>query len=200
MTSKHWLNLKANKIILIGSPRTGSYYVYDKLYDNTYKDFDEIFFCIDKKPREIIENRIQEFNNSSKCIAKLIPGQTTLDKNLLKKQCFKMCEMADNIFYTQRRNTLDQVLSYAVAVKQFNIEDVSPWKRNRKMFYEQIEDSDLEKAFITLEYYHNLVLEIYNKYPSKVFTLEDLEYKPYPNKYNYSGSWNVPYNFKMLEE
>jgi len=197
---KHWSNLKANKTILIGAPRTGGYYVYDKLYDSSYTNFDEILFCKNNVDcKKVIEDKINNFNLSLKCVAKVIPGQTPFDKKFIKRQCFKLCEMADQIIYTQRKNTFEQVISYAVAVKQFDIEDVTPWRRNRKVFNQELHDSDLDKAFNTLADYHNLVTEIFNKYPSKVFTLEDLEYKPYPNRYIYTGSWTVPYNFKMLE-
>ena len=53
--------LKANKVILIGSPRTGSYYVYNKLKDSSYQDFDEILFCKNNKDcKKVVEDKIKK--------------------------------------------------------------------------------------------------------------------------------------------
>jgi len=189
-----------NKILLIGSPRTGGHSVLENLTSDEHRNFGEILFCKEEDDcKSIIESRIQDYNLSKKCIAKVIPGQTPFDRKFIKRQCFKLCEMADTIYYTQRESITDQVISYAVACKQFDINDVSPWRSNRKLYSEQLSTNDLDKAFDNLSFYSKLVLEIYKEYPGQVFTLEDdLEYNPYPNRYTYNGDWQPPYKFRML--
>ena len=62
-------------------------------------------------------------------------------------------------------------------------------------------DEILDDVFERLDKNNRLIQKIFKKFPSKVITLEkDLPYDPYPHKYNYTGNWQPPYNFKMLGE
>ena len=180
------------KTLIIGNFRTGSWYLHNRYEAQGFMGLGEILFNLDNNA----EDKINKFKQRSNVVAKLHPSQLDTD-NL--NTYYRICELADEIIYLQRQDTRQQVISFAVAKEQFNKDDKTPWLRNRKIFENNLSDKILDDVFERLDKNNNLIHKIYEKFPSKVITLEkDLTYEPYPNKYNYEGNWQPPYNFKML--
>jgi len=185
------------KNLVIANYRSGGFTLHDMLLEkyNCYT-FKEIFFNVDN-----VNNKLDEYNNNENCIAKLCPTQIKGNDRKILTTCYKLCEMADNINYIQREGTMEQVISFAVANKQFAHKDISPWLSDRQLYNEQLTDQDLDISFNGLYRNHMFIKELYSKYKGKVYTLEkDLEYNPYPNKYTYKGDWQLPHKFPMLGE
>jgi len=185
------------KNLVIANYRSGGYTLHDMLLEkyNCYT-FKEIFFNVDD-----VHNKLNEYNDNESCIAKLCPTQIKGNDIKILNTCYKLCEMADSINYIQREGTMEQVISFAVANKQFSHKDISPWLSDRQLFNEQLTDQDLDKSFNALYRNHMFIKELYSKYKGKVYTLEkDLEYNPYPNKHTYKGDWQLPHKFPMLGE
>ena len=193
------------KTLVIGSPRTGSWYLMDMLSEGQtdIKTFYEIF---KQKSEDELTALFKLFNQTPNCIAKVFPAQMLAKDITILQKCFALCEMADNINYIQRKDTRQQVISHAIGrrnIKDINLDtrDHGEWGPNRSLTTQEPSHDELTAAFNHLAHYNRLVAEIYAQYPGKVYTLEkDLPQKPYQNKYEYTGDWQVPYNFKMLGE
>ena len=216
------------KTLVIGSPRTGSWSLmdilsegqtgiktfYEILQTNRANDpsewriaeYDSLVEQFDYATLENYEDNITAlfklFDQTPNCIAKVFPAQMPANDITILQKCFSLCEMADNINYIQRQDTRQQVISYAVGIKNKKLVPKNhAWRSSRPQYKEELSHDELTSAFNSLAHYNRLVAEIYAQYPGKVYTLEkDLPQKPYQNKYEYTGDWQVPYNFKMLGE
>jgi hypothetical protein len=179
------------KTLIISNFRTGSWYVHDSYIDKGFMPLREI----GNNTENDRENKIKKFKERSNVVGILHPSQ--MKQGITS--CLRLCEIADEIIYLQRQDTFMQTISYAVALEQTSKDDRSPWLRSRKTFNNKINNVDLDNAFLKLEENYKIIQQIYDKFPSKVITLEkDLPYEPYPNKYNYVGDWEIPFKFKML--
>ena len=180
------------KILIISNFRTGSWYLHDTYVKEGYMPLGEIGSNL-HNDRKI---KIEKFKTRLNVVGKLHPNQ--LESNNLN-DCYRLCEIADEIVYIQRKDTRQQVISFAVAMTQFDKQNTSPWTEKRDLFSKDLTHDKLDEVFNRLNENQIMIEEIYNKFPSKVITLEkDLPNEPYPNKYNYEGNWQPPYNFKML--
>lgn len=181
------------KTLIVSNFRAGSWSLLNSLKDNLIS-FDEIFFQTDNF---IIKNKIKEYSKCKNAIAKLHPIQAYGPEKDRLRLSSELCEVADKIIYIQRKDTLQQVISYAVARKQHKISN--EWKRERNYFTGDLNSNELDFAFDRLSRNDKIIHHLYRNYPGKVITLEDdLEYNPYPNKFSYSGNWVLPHNFKLL--
>ena len=189
------------KTLVIGSPRTGSWYLMDMLSEGQ-TDIKTFYEILKQKSEDELTALFKLFNQTPNCIAKVFPAQMLAKDITILQKCFALCEMADNINYIQRKDTRQQVISYAVGIKNKNLVTKDhAWRSSRPQYKEELSHDELTSAFNSLAHYNRLVAEIYAQYPGKVYTLEkDLPQKPYQNKYEYTGDWQVPYNFKMLGE
>lgn len=179
------------KKLIIGNFRTGSWFLHDSFIEKGFMPLGEL----GNNTLNDSKNKISKFNKRSKVVGILHPSQMQNSTTT----CLRLCEIADEIIYLQRQNTFEQTVSYAVALKQTDRYDRSPWLRNRKIYKNTINDTDLKNAFLKLEENYEKIQKLYEKFPDRILTLEkDLTHKPYPNKYNYKGKWEPPYNFKML--
>ena len=187
------------KTLIVSNFRVGSWSLHDQYVKKGYMPLGEIGSNLDNDRK----NKIEKFKKRSNVVGKLHPNQMQEQKlfvqeNILRS-CYRLCELADELIYLQREDTKQQIISFAVAVLQFNSKDKSPWLKNRNNFMEHLDKDFLDEIFKRLEVNQILIEKIYEKFPSKVITLEkDLPYEPYPNKYNYKGNWQPPYNFKLL--
>ena len=182
------------KTLIIGNFRTGSWYLHKSYEAKGFMGLGELLSNLDNDA----ENKINKFKQRSNVVAKLHPSQLITDS---ENTYYRLCELADEIIYIQRQDTRQQVISFAVAKEQFDKLDKRPWLRNRKVFNNNLTDEILDDVFERLDKNNRLIQKIFKKFPSKVITLEkDLPYDPYPHKYNYTGNWQPPYNFKMLGE
>lgn len=180
------------KILIIGNFRTGSWYLHNSYEQQGYMGLGELLTNLDNNAKEKLEKFKQRLN----VVAKLHPSQLSTDS---PNTYYRLCEMADEIIYIQRQDTRQQVISFAVAKEQFDKKNKAPWLRNREIFNKDLSDEILEDVFKRLDKNDKIIQDLYKKFPSKVITLEkDLPYDPYPHKYNYTGKWQPPYNFKML--
>jgi len=186
------------KTLIISNFRTGSWHIHNTFSELGSLPLGELFYNLNNT----IEENINQYKFNDNVVAKLHPSQLVEKrKSAILRLCYQICEVADNIVYTQRQDTKQQVISYAVALIQFNKADKTPWLENRKVYKEELSNEYLDEIFKRLETNQLLIEEIYKKFPGEAITLEkDLDQTPYPNKYNYKGDWNVPYNFKMLGE
>ena len=198
------------KTLIIGNFRTGSYYLHDKIVRETgCSTMHEIFRG---SSFDDIKEKLNVYNTTENVIAKLHPvqaygkGNNYLDGGhlsdaLILKYSYYLCEIADKIIYIQRQDTLEQVVSWCVARQQWSEGDQSPWLSERMNYSKQITNEQLDNSYKKMAKNQELIAEIYKKYPAEVITLEkDLEHRPYLNKYNYEGDWNIPQTFKMLGE
>ena len=186
------------KHLLIGNFRSGSWCLHNKLVkENNLYTFKEIFYG----KEDNVDDKLKDFSSRENCIAKIFPVQfKSKDENILRI-CSKFCKIADNIIYTQRKNTKEQVVSYAVASLQNNSLDSTPWLKDRSVYEDKLSDETLDKAFKRLEKNDQFIQKLFDIFPGKVYTLEkDFKFEPYPNKYEYNGNWQLPYEFKMLGE
>ena len=179
------------KTLIISNFRTGSWHVHDSYAHKGFILLGEIGHYYGS------ESKIKKFKESSNVVGILHPNGGA--PSLGVTSCLRLCEFADEIIYLHRQDTFMQTISYAVALQQSNRADWSPWLKTRKTFNNEISDVDLDNAFLRLKENYEMIKQIYDIFPSKVITLEkDLPYEPYPNKYNYVGDWEVPFNFTML--
>jgi len=186
------------KYLIIGNFRSGTWYLHDKLVkDYNLISFNEIFYG----NQYDVNDRLEEYSKTENCIAKIFPVQfVSKDDNILSI-CSKFCKVADKIIYTQRINTKEQVVSYAVASLQNDSLYSTPWLKDRNVYEDKLSDETLDKAFKRLEKNDQFIQKLFDIFPGKVYTLEkDFEFEPYPNKYEYNGNWQLPYEFKMLGE
>jgi hypothetical protein len=186
------------KTLLIGNFRSGTWFLHDKLVSkNNLFSFKEIFYGNEDN----INKKLDEFTNKENCIAKIFPIQLNSKEDNILRICSKFCRSADNIIYTQRKNTREQTISYAVASLQSNSLDTTPWLRNRNLYKNKLSEECLNNAFNRLQKNDILIKKLFDIFPGKVYTLEkDFDFDPYPNKYDYKGKWQNPYNFEMLGE
>ena len=64
---------------------------------------------------QLAQFQIKRFTESKNCIAKLFPDHLhLLNIDLILKYCSKLCEVADKIFYLQRENKKEQIVSRSV--------------------------------------------------------------------------------------
>ena len=135
------------KNLVIANYRSGGFTLHDMLLEkyNCYT-FREIFFNVDD-----IQNKLKEYNDNESCIAKLCPTQIKGNDRKILTTCYKLCEMADNIYYIQREETMEQVISFAVANKQFSHKNISPWLSDRQQYNKQLTDQDLDKSIKDLD-------------------------------------------------
>ena len=179
------------KTLIISNFRTGSWHVHDSYAHKGFILLGEIGRYYGS------ESKIKKFKESSNVVGILHPNGGNVSLGITS--CLRLCEIADEIIYLQRQDTFMQTISYAVALEQTSKDDRSPWLRSRKTFNNKINNVDLDNAFLRLNENYKIIQQIYDKFPSKVITLEkDLPYEPYPNKYNYVGDWEVPFNLTML--
>ena len=184
------------KYLIIGNFRSGTWSLHNKLVkENNLFTFKEIFYGNEQN----INKKLEDFSKTENCIAKIFPIQLQSNDENILRICSKFCNFADEIIYTQRKNTKDQVISYAVASSQSNSLDTTPWLENRILFKKELTDDILNKSFNRLKKNDQFVHKLFDIFPGKVYTLEeDFEFMPYPNKYEYKGKWQVPQEFKML--
>tara|TARA_R110002153_G_C13041408_1_gene469912 strand:+ start:36 stop:584 length:549 start_codon:yes stop_codon:yes gene_type:complete len=179
------------KTLIISNFRTGSWRVHDSYVHKGFMPLGEI------GGRYSSESKIKRFKERSNIVGILHPNGGA--PSLGVTSCLRLCEFADEIIYLHRQDTFMQTISYAVALQQASKDDLSPWFDTRKTYNNKISNEDLDNAFLRLNENYKMIKQIYDIFPSKVITLEkDLPYEPYPNKYNYVGDWEVPFNFTML--
>lgn len=101
----------------------------------------------------------------------------------------KVIKDADKITYLQRENTLQQTVSYAIASKE------KKWMDDRNPYTEKIYEEELDESYKVLHMQHDIIQQLYDRYPSEVLTLEKhFTHNPYKNRYKYEGDWNPQKN------
>lgn len=212
------------KILIVGNFRTGSWTLLNKLKEeHNLESMGELFSDYNggqnKFPLESasnfysIDNKFSEFAHRKDVIAKLHPTQLErgfhLNSNEILDICLKFCKFSDKIVYTHRHDTLGQVVSYTIAKEQSTAtafqnlkkwisgeKDEDAFNPTRKEYTKELTDVALLNNYRTLLDNHTYIEKIYEKYPGEIFTMEDMKpYKPYPNQYKYTGSWQPPHNF-----
>ena len=178
--------------LIISNFRVGSWYLHEKIVNNksgACEGLGEIS-C------DFYEDRTTKVNNwltkQNDIVGKFHPIQWEGGDHR------QVIEFADVIFYLQRENTLEQVVSYAVSM----ISDgprpnslASSRSRTPVLDGYVIGDEELNASYQRLKAQHDMIQDIYNEFPSTVLTLEtDCANDPYPNRYEYTGSWTPPEN------
>ena len=190
------------RILIIGNFRTGSWHLHDALVkQHGLHSLGELFQGFRSQGPDA-DSRLSTFTDNT--ITKLHPYQVN---NI--DICLQLCELADTIIYTHRKNTLDQVVSYAVASQPsidnyfehgiLYLSDITPWKEDRNPATKEPTPEWLDDAFTKLSENDKIIAELYKQYPGEVVIQEDIKpYNPYPHKYIYTGKWKLPYSFKVL--
>jgi len=205
------------KLLIVGNFRTGSWTALNKLKEEyNLGSMGELFsdYHGNQTP-DFIDNKFNDFAYGENVIAKLHPIQLErgflLSSNEIFDICLKFCKFADKIIYTHRRDTLEQTVSYTVARQQATnnafknldryfagFKDMTPFDETRKLYTKEPVDIALFNNWRRLSDNHNYIEKIYEKYPCDIITMEDMKpYKPYPNQYKYTGTWQPPHNFLL---
>ena len=140
--------------------------------------------------------QIQRFEQSTNSIAKLFPEHLyELATDLIIKYCSKLCEVADKIFYLQRENKKEQIVSRAVRFLN--------GKADKNLMYTykgDLSNDILDENFDHYKKYINIVANVFEKYPGEVVTLEkDILDTTFENRYVYEGDWQLPEELPLLK-
>ena len=128
-------------------------------------------------------------------VIKIIADSLHMDESASITFLCKYAKIVDKIYYTQRLNLMDQVVSLSVARKS------GDWMENRDTFDKELSDDELTDAYQLLIKQYRILNNLYSQYPGEVVTLEkQLEQKPYPNKFIYKGDWVLPKKFPLINE
>ena len=207
------------RILIVGTPRTGSTNFAEQISKNkncirvgeifnsqTFKkrlarqkvDINEWeCFKNDQKELEELEQmakfQIKMFKEKDNIVAKLFPehlNELVIDK--VFKYSFELCDMADEIYYTQRLDKKAQTISKSVSLL------TKHWIKDRKPFDGELSDFMLSETFKDIKEETVKVLNIFKKYRGEVINLVEKD-NPYPNRYAYKGDWQCPEELPVLK-
>ena len=177
--------------LIISNFRVGSWYLHDEIVNGTpsHEGLGEIS-C------DFYEDRTTKVNNwltkTNDIVGKFHPIQWEGGNHR------QVIEFADVIFYLQRENTLEQVVSYAISMTSEGPRPnslASSRARTARLDGYEINDDLLNASYQRLKTQHDMIQDIYTEFPSKILTLEtDCANNPYPNRYEYTGSLTPPEN------
>jgi len=144
---------------------------------------------------QLAQFQIKRFTESKNCIAKLFPDHLhLLSIDLILKYCSKLCEVADKIFYLQRENKKEQIVSRSV-----RFINGLPDKKLMYTYKGNISDNILNENFQHYKKYINIIEKVFKEYPGDVVTLErDIEDTTFENRYVYKGDWQLPEELPLL--
>tara|TARA_R110001606_G_scaffold320416_1_gene467322 strand:+ start:4920 stop:5579 length:660 start_codon:yes stop_codon:yes gene_type:complete len=144
---------------------------------------------------QLAQFQIKRFTESKNCIAKLFPDHLhLLSIDLISKYCSKLCDVADKIFYLQRENKKEQIVSRSVRF----INGV-PDKKLMYTYKGDLSNDILNENFEHYKKNINIIEKIFKKYPGDVITLEkDVEDTTFQNRYVYKGDWQLPEELPLL--
>jgi hypothetical protein len=208
-----------NRILIIGTPRSGSTNVAKELSKErkcnrlgeifnhkTFKkrllrkkiDFTEWEKFSSKyknlqEHEQMVKFQIDYFKQRDNLIAKLFPEQLyCLGEEKMFKYAFELCECADEIYYTQRLDKKAQTISKSISLL------TKVWNKYRQPFEGELTDFMLSETFKEIKNGNNKVIEIYKKYSGTVINLDE-EDNPYQNRYVYKGEWQLPEELPVLK-
>lgn len=143
----------------------------------------------------IAEYQIQKFSESNNCIAKLFSDHLSRleDKDILN-YCNTLCNTADKIFYLQRENKKEQVVSRAVRFIKGE-----PDKELMYSYKGDLSNDILNEHFEHYKKYTNIMAQVFKNYPGEVVTLErDIKDTTSEGRYVYKGDWELPEELPLL--
>jgi len=188
------------KVILVATPRSGSMSLYKFLRQrySLKNNFSEIFNprlhnWHEKDHHPFVMKQYKSWLETDNSITKIDPKhiyrRTT--KNNADKILHDMLSSCDKLFYCYRRNTTEQVLSFALA------KQTREWRREDRVTNIDITLEEFQLKSKEIEKRYEELLDLFNKYPGEVLCMEDiLDYEPYPNR----PTTNYKYNRKNIQE
>lgn len=207
------------RILIVGTPRTGSTNFAKQISKNkncirvgeifnlqTFKkhlarqkvDINEWeCFKNDQKELEELEQmakfQIKMFKEKDNIVAKLFPEHLNkLGFDKVFKYSFELCDIADEIYYTQRLDKKAQTISKSVSLL------TKHWNKDRKPFEGELSNFMLSETFKDIKEETVKVLNIFKKYRGEVINLVEKN-NPYPNRYAYEGDWELPEELPILK-
>tara|TARA_X000000950_G_C13717972_1_gene578998 strand:- start:164 stop:820 length:657 start_codon:yes stop_codon:yes gene_type:complete len=150
----------------------------------------------------IAQFQINAFEKTTNSIAKVFP--THLNKLGTKdiiKYISKLCGVANKIYYMQRENKKEQIVSRSV--RFINGNGTGHPDDLKKLMYTykgDLSDDVLNENFDFYQKEVYIINEIYKKYPGEVITLErDIEDTTSEGRYVYTGDWELPEELPLLK-
>jgi hypothetical protein len=208
-----------NKILIIGTPRTGSSnFARSIARDRNCSKIGEIFNHKTFKKRllrqkidftewetfrnnykdldeheQMVKFQIDYFNSRNNIIAKLFPEHLhRLEEEKMLKYALKLCSCADEIFYTQRLDKKLQTISKSISLL------TKEWNEHREPFEGELTDFMLSEVFKEIKDANNKVIDIFKKYSGTIINLDEDD-SPYQNRYRYKGDWQLPEELPILK-
>ena len=185
------------RVILVATPRSGSMSIYRNLQTrySLENNFLEIFNPGPaRKEKENWKgkdthsrvNRIkfiikqwEKWSNSENSMAKIDLHQIyrKVPKEVANEILDDMLTKCDKIFYCYRRNTAEQITSFALARK------AREWRRDNRETLLDISKEEFNWCGETLLFRYEQLIDLLEKYPGQVLCMEDvLDHKPYKNR------------------
>ncbi len=145
---------------------------------------------------QLAQFQIKRFTESKNCIAKLFPDHLhLLSIDLILNYCYKLCEVADKIFYLQRENKKEQIVSRSV-----RFINGLPDKKLMYTYKGDLSNEILNENFEHYKKYLNIIEKVFKNYPGQIVTLErDIEDTTAEGRYVYKGDWELPEELPFLE-
>lgn len=177
---KIWLDVCSNKL------KTKNINLEDTYIENLNKEiFSEL--CA-----EFYLKYLEKYDNF---VIKILSHSLFLDDAKNYNFLIKFAKMVDKIYYTQRINSMDQIVSLCVAVSD------NVFYSDRQPFTKELSNEQLDWAYQNLKKQVRLLNNMYFNYPGEIITLENIpDQNPYPNKFTYKGDWVLPKKLPLIHE